>query len=72
MIVRYTKRAERDLLEILSWLNERSRQGAASVAASLQSSVAFLSENPFGGTRTPRPGIFVKLALGTHYKFSTV
>ena len=68
MIVRYTRRAERDLAFILSYLTERSPNGAQNVATSLQESIRFIVDNPRGGKRTLKPFLFVKIVPEYPYK----
>jgi|WetSurMetagenome_2_1015567.scaffolds.fasta_scaffold746895_1 toxin ParE1/3/4 len=68
MIVRYTRRAERDLAFILSHLEARSPSGAIQVATHLRASTQFLAENPRGGMATRNPDLFVKLVPKYPYK----
>ncbi|ARN80267.1 type II toxin-antitoxin system RelE/ParE family toxin [Methylocystis bryophila] len=68
MIVRYARRAERDLAFILSYLAARSPAGARQVAAHLQASIEFIAENPGGGMATRNPRLFVKVVPKYPYK----
>jgi toxin ParE1/3/4 len=61
MIVRYSRRASRDLADILSYLAERSPQGAMRVSRSLKSSIDVLIEQPFSGLRTTGEDLLVKI-----------
>jgi plasmid stabilization system protein ParE len=73
MIVRFTRRAEQDLAEILGYLTERSPRGARNVAASLQeAAVRLIARNPQGGKRTPIATILVKIVPKYPTKSSTV
>jgi len=44
MRLRYTRRAERDISQILTYLEGRSPAGAEHVVASLQASLNFIAE----------------------------
>jgi plasmid stabilization system protein ParE len=68
MIVRFTRRAEQDLAEILGYLTERSPRGARNVSASLQEAVRLIARNPQGGKRTPIATILVKIVPKYPYK----
>jgi plasmid stabilization system protein ParE len=66
--LRYTRRAQRDLSQILTYLEERSPAGAEHVVASLQASLDFIAEYPLGGKRTRNPTLFVKIVSDYPYK----
>jgi plasmid stabilization system protein ParE len=68
MIVRYARRAEQDLAEILSYLEERAPVGAEKVAQSLRSSIQFIADYPLAGKRTQMPSLFVKIVPEYPYK----
>ncbi|MGJ0393853.1 MAG: type II toxin-antitoxin system RelE/ParE family toxin [Methylocystis sp.] len=68
MNVRFTRRAQSDLLEILSYLAEKSPQGAARVATALEAGISFVSENPRGGLRTEQASLYVKILPNCPYK----
>jgi toxin ParE1/3/4 len=68
MIVRYSRRASRDLTDILAYLAERSPLGAMRVTRSLKGSIDFLVEQPFSGLRTTREGLLVKIVPDYPYK----
>lgn len=61
MNVRFTSRAESDLANIVDFLTAHSPEAAGTVAASLQESVRVIAGRPFGGRKTKRPTIFVKI-----------
>ena len=67
MIVRFTRRAEADLVSIHSYLIERSPQGAANVGASIQRGIRFIADHPLGGTKI-NPPLFVKILTDYPYK----
>jgi toxin ParE1/3/4 len=68
MIVRFTRRAERDVAEILDYLAVRSPKGASNVAASLQEAIRVVTVHPRGGRRTRLPSLFVKIVPNYPYK----
>ena len=68
MIVRYARRAERDLASIFSYLAARSPSGAAQVATSLRASTQFIAENPRGGIATRNSNLFVTIVPKYPYK----
>ena len=55
MIVRYSRRAERDLADIIGYLADHSPAGARAVASSLREAIRVISEHPRGGKRTQQP-----------------
>jgi addiction module RelE/StbE family toxin len=57
MRVRYTPRAERDLVRIVAYLTERAPEAAALVVRRIQERAAQLTDFPFMGPPTNRPGI---------------
>ena len=61
MIVRFTRRAESDLDAIVDTLAKVSPEGARRVAASLREAIRVISDHPFGGLKTVRPTLFVKI-----------
>jgi toxin ParE1/3/4 len=68
VIVRFTRRAESDLAGIIDYLVGLSPEGARSVAASLQETLRVIDEHPFGGRKTMRPMLFVKIVPRYPYK----
>ena len=68
MIVRFTPRAEADLVGILDYLERRSPNGARRVAASLLQTIEVVASHPQSGASTRRPDIFVKVAARHPYK----
>ncbi len=68
MIVSYSRRASRDLEDILSYLSDRSPGGAHNVSRSIAAAIDGLAENPEIGVKTSRPGVRVRLAVGYPYK----
>lgn len=68
MKIRVTRRARTDMLEILSFVAEKSPQGAARVAAAIEAGMSFLLENPRGGLRTDHPELYVKILPDCPYK----
>ena len=68
MIVRFTRRAESDLSQILDFLSAQSPDGARRVAASLRETARMLAEHPLGGRTTVRPGVFVRIVPRYPYK----
>jgi plasmid stabilization system protein ParE len=68
MIVRFARRAEQDLAEILDYLAEHSPRGAQKVGASLQEAVRLIADQPKGGKRTGLPAILVKIVPKYPYK----
>jgi plasmid stabilization system protein ParE len=52
MRVRFTPRAQRDLSAILSYVVERSPQGARTVQRAIQQTIDFISQAPEGGRRS--------------------
>lgn len=57
MRLRYTLRAAVELDEILSFIDERSPQGARSVKARIQAMTALLLEHPQAGSLTSKSGL---------------
>lgn len=57
MTVELTATALRQLDDLLTYIEERSPQGAASVKARLQRRFAMLAEHPLIGSATDRPGV---------------
>ena len=68
MIVRFSRRAARDLTEILAYVAERSPAGAVAVDAALQKSINFISDNPHGGKKTAISSLFLGIVTGYPYK----
>jgi toxin ParE1/3/4 len=68
MIVRYSRRASRDLVDTLAYLAERSPQGAMRVSSSLRGSIDVLIEQPFSGLRTTGEDLLVKIVPDYPYK----
>lgn len=68
MKIRVTRRARNDMLEILSFVAEKSPQGAARVAAAIDAGMSFLSESPRGGLRTDHAELYVKILPDCPYK----
>jgi plasmid stabilization system protein ParE len=68
MIVRFSRRASRDLDALLSYIAERSPNGAASVAASLLRGMQLIAENPGAGKRTDKSGVSVSILGDYPYK----
>jgi plasmid stabilization system protein ParE len=66
--LRYTRRAQRDISQILTYLEGRSPAGSEHVVASLQASLNFIAEYPLGGKRTRNPTLFVKIVSDYPYK----
>ena len=57
MKLRYTLRAATELDEILSFIDERSPQGARSVKSRIQAMTALLLQHPQAGHLTSKSGI---------------
>lgn len=57
MKLRYTLRAATELDEILSFIDERSPQGARSVKSRIQAMTALLLQHPQAGHPTSKSGI---------------
>ena len=68
MIVRITPRAERDIAEIIGYVEAFSPQGARNVALRLQQTFRILGEQPRTGAPTQRNDVFVKIVPGYPYK----
>jgi toxin ParE1/3/4 len=68
MIVRFTRRAEQDLVDILDYLAERSPKGARNVGASLHEAIRVIADHPHGGKRTRLPTVLVKIVPKYPYK----
>ncbi len=68
MIVRFTRRAEQDLSEILGYLAKHSPQGARKVSASVQEAIRGIADYPRGGRRTRLPTILVRIVPKYPYK----
>jgi plasmid stabilization system protein ParE len=68
MIVRFTPRAEGDLVKILTYLERRSPAGARRVAASLLQTIEIVGSHPQSGASTRRPQVFVTIATNYPYK----
>ena len=68
MIVRFTRRAESDLAAIVDYLAKVSPEGGGRVAASLRETIQVISDHPFGGLKTVRPMLFVKIVPQYPYK----
>ena len=61
MIVRFTRRAEADLVTIQEHLERRSPEGARRVAANLLRTIEVLARHPQSGVSARRPQLFVKI-----------
>ena len=57
MKVRYTRRALRQLAEILDYVDARSPQGAENIKRRLQAIIDLLADHPNSGRITSKPGI---------------
>ena len=57
MIVRYTRRAVRDLVEIADYVHERSPRAAERVCARIEGLISGLATFPHQGSPTDEPGI---------------
>ena len=68
MIVRFTRRAEQDLAQILDYLAQHSPHGARNVGASLREAIRLVADYPQGGKRTRLVGIMVKIVPKYPYK----
>ena len=68
MIVRFTRRAESDLDAIVDYLVAFSPEGARRVAASLREAIQIIADHPFGGLKTTRPTLYVKIVPRYPYK----
>jgi toxin ParE1/3/4 len=68
MIVRFTRRAEADLVAIEGYLERRSPEGARRVATSLLRTIEVIASHPQSGASTRRPHLFVKIVLNYPYK----
>jgi toxin ParE1/3/4 len=68
VIVRFTRRAEDDLAELVSYLAARSPEGARNVAASLLESFRVIGNHPFGGRKTDSPAVLVAIVPRYPYK----
>jgi plasmid stabilization system protein ParE len=68
MIVRFTRRAEADLVAIQDYLERRSPEGARRVAASLLQTIEVVANHPQSGASTRRPHVFVKIVPNYPYK----
>jgi toxin ParE1/3/4 len=55
--VRYTRRALRQLAEILDYIDTRSPQGADNVKLRLQAVVNLLADHPYSGRLTNKDGV---------------
>ncbi len=65
MRLRYTRRALRQLLAILDYIEQRSPQGAASLARRIEEAIAILKIQPNIGVATQRSG-FRRFVLGPY------
>jgi plasmid stabilization system protein ParE len=68
MIVRFTRRAEVDLVAIQDHLERRSPAGARRVAASFLQTIEVVASHPQSGASTRRPQVFVKIVPNFPYK----
>ena len=57
MRLRYTRRAAKELNQVLSYLDQRSPQGAASVKARIQAIIDLIALHPLAGKLTTRRGL---------------
>ena len=57
MRLRYTRRAAKELDEVLSYIDERSPQGAANVKARIRAIVDLVALHPPAGRLTSRSGL---------------
>ena len=64
MNVRYSRRAARDLVVILSYVAERSTGGAVRFDASIQRDIEFISRNPLAGKKTAQASLLVSVVRG--------
>ena len=67
MNVRFTRRAEREVGTILSYLNERSPHAAASVKIAIQEYVGQISDFPLSAPLTDEPGVRRGIVNGYPY-----
>jgi plasmid stabilization system protein ParE len=68
VIVRFTRRAENDLVEILDYLELLSPRGARKVAATLREAIGAVSDHARSGKRTGKPAILAKIVPRYPYK----
>jgi len=68
VIVRFAPRAAADLAAIVDYLVAVSPEGSRSVAASLQEAIRIIADHPFGGRKTARPLLLVKIVPRYPYK----
>jgi addiction module RelE/StbE family toxin len=67
MTLRYTKRALADLNRILSYVSQRSPQGASRLADHIGAAVHQIAEHPQSGRTTSRPNVRVKVVSDYPY-----
>ena len=67
MKVRYTRRALRQLAEILDYIDARSPQGADNVKRRLQAVVDLLADHPNSGRLTRKDGVRRAVAMPYPY-----
>jgi toxin ParE1/3/4 len=70
MIVRYAPRAEADLIDIATYLAERSPPGARRVGDSIRRTIRLIAEHPEAGRRVS-DGLFMRMVADYPYRFST-
>jgi toxin ParE1/3/4 len=68
MIVRFTPRAEADLVKIQTYLLRRSPKGAGAVAAGLRRTIEMIASHPRSGASMRSPHLFVKITPNYPYK----
>lgn len=68
MIVRFTRRAETDLVQIIDYVAALSPGAALNVALSLSEAIRVIADHPLGGRKTRRPMVFVKIVPRYPYK----
>jgi toxin ParE1/3/4 len=61
MIVRFTRRAEADLVQIVDYVAAISPEGALNVAFSLREAIHVIADHPLARRKTQRPMVFVKI-----------
>jgi toxin ParE1/3/4 len=67
MIVRYALRAEADLIDIATYIAERSPSGARRVGESLRRTIGLIAEHPEAGRRVG-DGLFMRSVADYPYK----
>ena len=67
MTVRYTPRAEADLLAIASYIAQRSSGGAPRVGDSIRRTIAVIEAHPLAG-KSVRAGLYMRIVTDYPYK----